>query len=263
MDNLITLANGDVTAPDKLRHYFDTVFASEDSGEEFPVNLEHIWRIGYTRKDNAVAALRKSFLEGVDFASFLRIKEREIGGTTEEVFMLTTSCAEYFAVRANREVFDVYVNCRKAVKNIIRGTLPDFSDPVAGARAWADAKEAELKALAQANHAAAELQQARPKIEFAEAVATAANTLSMGEAAKWLKIKGMGRNLLCERLRNDGIFSRKNEPKQQYLDAGYFEVKAQTFAAGSKEQRVGCTPRVTSKGVEWLQKRLKKPVENI
>ena len=259
----ITLADGRIAQSAKLREYFDGIFRAEESGEAFPMDLAHVWPIGYSRNDNAVAALRKSFLEGVDFVSVLNIKEREIGGTTEEVYHLTTSCAEYFAVRANREVFDVYRQCRQAVKNILRGAMPDFSDPVAGARAWADAKEAELKALAVANESAARLELARPKIEFAEAVALAANTLSMGEAAKWLKIKGMGRNILCERLRADGIFSKKNEPKQQYLAAGYFEVKAQTFAAGAKEQRVGCTPRVTPKGIQWLQKRLKQQPENI
>lgn len=260
---LITLADGRVTQSAKLREYFDGIFRAEESGEEFPVELAHVWPIGYSRKDNAVAALRKSFVEGVDYVSVLNVKEREIGAVIEEVFTLSVSCAEYFAVRANREVFEVYRQCRQAVKNILRGSLPDFTDPVASARAWADAEEGKRKALAAANASAAQLEQARPKIEFADAVALAANTLSMGEAAKWLKIKGMGRNILCERLRADGIFGKKNEPMQQYLTAGYFEVKAQTFAAGTKEQRVGCTPRVTSKGIQWLQKRLKKQSENI
>ena len=67
METLITLANGDVTAPDKLRHYFDTVFAAEDGGEEFAVNLEHIWRVGYSRKDVAVRALVTQFSEGIDW----------------------------------------------------------------------------------------------------------------------------------------------------------------------------------------------------
>lgn len=263
MESLITLANGDMTAPDKLRHYFDTVFAAEDGGEEFAVNLEHIWRVGYSRKDVAVRALITQFTEGIDFEVSRTIAVNPEGGRPAEVYRLTTSCAEFLAVRSNRDVFEVYRNCRKAIKNILRGALPDFSDPVAAARAWADAEEGKRLALAQANESAARLELARPKIEFADAVALAANTLSMAEAAKWLKIKGMGRNLLCERLRTDGIFSKKNEPKQQYLTAGYFEVKAQTFAAGTKEQRVGCTPRVTTKGIQWLQKRLKKQSENI
>lgn len=259
----VTLANGRRALNYKLRDYFDGIFRAEESGEEFPVNLAHVYTIGYSRKDNALAALRKNFIEGTDFQVSLKVKENSEGGRPEEVYMLTTTCTEYFTVRANREVFEVYVNCRKAIKNIMRGALPDFSDPVAAARAWADAEEGKRLALAQANESAARLELARPKIEFAEAVALAANTLSMAEAAKWLKIKGMGRNLLCERLRTDGIFTKRNEPLQQYMSAGYFEVKAQTFAAGAKGQRVGCTPRVTTKGIEWLQKRLKKQPQNI
>ena len=49
-----------------MRHYFDTVFAAEDSGKKFAVNLEHVWRIGYATKEAAVKALtrQKHELEG-------------------------------------------------------------------------------------------------------------------------------------------------------------------------------------------------------
>ncbi|GAB2866298.1 phage antirepressor KilAC domain-containing protein [Hymenobacter ruber] len=264
MESLITLANGDVTAPDKLRHYFDTVFAAEDSGEEFPVTMSGgIWRIGYTRKDNAVAALRKTFVEGVDYQVSLKVQENPEGGRPEEEYSLTTSCAEYFAVRANREVFEVYVNCRKAIKNILRGNMPDFSDPVAAARAWADAEEGKRKALAEASVSAAQLEQARPKIEFAEAVAIAANSVPMSAAAKYLKLPGVGRNKLFRMLRADRILQANNEPYQSQIDAGHFEVEPQHYKAGEKGERIAGTTRVTGKGLQYLQKRYKKPVGNI
>ena len=263
MENLITLANGHPAKAEKLQRYFEGIFSAEDSGEQFPVELEFVWPIGYAAKEGAVKALRNKFIQGIDFQVSVHLAENSEGGRPAEQYRLTSSCAEYLAVRANREVFDVYRNCRKAVKNILRGNMPDFSDPVAAARAWADAEEGKRKALAEASVSAAQLEQARPKIEFAEAVALAANTLSMSEAAKWLKIKDFGRTKLCAYLRAEGIFSKKNEPKQHHIDEGRFDVKAQAFAAGSKEQRIGCTPRVTPKGIEWLQKRLKKQAENI
>lgn len=37
------------------------------SSEEFPINLDDIWPIGYSRKDPAVRTLRNEFLEGEDF----------------------------------------------------------------------------------------------------------------------------------------------------------------------------------------------------
>ncbi|NVO31196.1 phage antirepressor KilAC domain-containing protein [Hymenobacter lapidiphilus] len=253
----ITLANGDVTAPEKLRHYFEAVFAAEDSGEEFAVRLSSVWRIGYGRKADAVAALRKSFVEGVDFEVLRQLPENPTGGRPEEVYSLTTSCLEYFVVRANREVFDVYRNCRKAVKNLLRGSLPDFSDPVASARAWADAEESKQLALAQASQAVAQLERARPKIEFADAVAIAANSVPMGAAAKHLKLPGIGRNKLFRMLRADKVLQANNEPYQHHVDAGLFEVQTQHYKAGEKGQRIVGTTRVTGKGLQWLTKRYK------
>jgi anti-repressor protein len=262
-DLQITLANGSVTAPEKLRHYFDTVFAAEDSGQEYPVNLSDVWRIGYAAKAGAVKALQKGFVEGVDFEVFSQMDENPLGGRPEEVYKLTTSCAEYLAVRSNREVFDVYRNCRRAVKNILRGTLPDFSDPIAAARAWADAEEGKKLALARANESAAKLELARPKIEFADAVAVAANSVPMSTAAKYLKLPGIGRNKLFRMLRADKILRANNEPYQQHVDAGYFEVEPQHYKAGEKGERITGTTRVTGRGLAWLQKKYKQPAENI
>lgn len=256
----ITLADGRITQYDKLREYFAGIFEAEKSGEEYPVELAHVWPIGYTRKDNAVAALRKNFVEGVDYVSFLQIKEREVGATTEEVFALTVSCAEYFAVRANRDVFEVYRQCRQAVRNLLQGSLPDFSDPAAAAEAWAAEYRGKQLALAQAAEAGRQLAAAQPKIEFADAVALAANTVPMSQAAKVLKLPGVGRNKLFAMLRADKVLKSNNEPYQQHIDAGYFELQANPYQAGvngAKGQRLGVTTRVTGRGIEWLQKRYK------
>lgn len=257
MEALITLANGTAATRQKMADYFDMVFAAEETGDEFPVSLEHVWRIGYASKGAAVKALRKNYEEGVDFTSFVQVVKREVGGSAEEVFALSVSCLEHFAVRGNREVFEVYRNCRKAIKNIIRGTLPDFSDPVAAARAWADAEEGKRLALAAANESAAKLELARPKIEFAEAVAVAANSVPMSAAAKYLKIPGIGRNKLFRMLRADKVLQANNEPYQSQIDAGHFEVEPQHYKAGEKGERLVGTTRVTGKGLQYLSKKYK------
>lgn len=58
--------------------------------------------------------------------------------------------------------------------------LPNFNDPVASARAWADAMEAKQKALL-------ELKEAQPKIEFAEAIQASNESISVSTFAKILK----------------------------------------------------------------------------
>lgn len=92
----IALANGSVTQASKLRVYFDRVFQAEESGEEFPVQLAHIWPIGYSRKDNAVAALRKNFVQGTDYVSVHSIVEREIGATSKTEYKLSKEAAIRF-----------------------------------------------------------------------------------------------------------------------------------------------------------------------
>ena len=207
----ISLANGSVTPPDKLRAYFERVIAAEQSGQEFPVSLDDVWRIGYAAKAGAVKAVRKNFVKSVDYQSFIQLDERDVGATSVEIFHLSVSCLEFLAVRSNRDVFEVYRSCRKVLVKVMQGALPDFSDPVIGARAWADAEEGRRTALALATAAATQLEIARPKVAFFDAVAAATNCIPMAAAAAVLKLAGIGRNKLFRMLRADGILKRDND----------------------------------------------------
>jgi phage antirepressor YoqD-like protein len=257
----IILADGRITYSDKLHEYFISIFRAEDSGEEFPVELSHVWPIGYSRKDNAVAALRKNFVQGVDYVSLLNIKEREVGTTTEEIFSLSVSCAEWFAVRVNREVFEIYRACRQVVRRVI-ALLPDFTNPVAAARAWADEREAKELAEATVKAAQEQLAIAAPKIAFTNSVDASTNAIPFADAANWLKIPALqGRNKLVKRLKKDKILLPNRRPYQQYINSGYFELKPQTYKVGKKEEkgtrgeRITNSTRVTPKGLRWLAER--------
>ena len=65
-----------MTHPDKLRAYFERVITAEQSGQEFAVSLDDVWRIGYAAKAGTVKALRKKFVKGVDYQSFIQLDER-------------------------------------------------------------------------------------------------------------------------------------------------------------------------------------------
>ena len=79
-------------------------------------------------------------------------------------------------------------------------------------------KEERLKQLEEKN---AKLQ---PKADFAETAFKAEGKVDIGQAAKILNL-GFGRNTLFGKLRDAGIFFKdRNEPKQKYIDAGYFEM---------------------------------------
>lgn len=70
----------------------------------------------------------------------------------------------------------------------------------------------------------AKITKLQPKVDFAEAAFKAEGKVDIGQAAKILNL-GFGRNTLFGKLRDAGIFFKdRNEPKQKYIDAGYFEM---------------------------------------
>ena len=64
----------------------------------------------------------------------------------------------------------------------------------------------------------------QPKAEFADAAFKADGKVDIGQAAKILGLP-FGRNTLFKKLKEKGVFfGSRNEPKQRYIDAGYFEL---------------------------------------
>lgn len=62
----------------------------------------------------------------------------------------------------------------------------------------------------------------QPKADFADTAFKADGCVDIGQAAKILKLP-FGRNKLFEKLREKGVFfASKNEPKQRFVQAGYF-----------------------------------------
>lgn len=64
----------------------------------------------------------------------------------------------------------------------------------------------------------------QPKADFADAAFRADGKVDIGQAAKILRLP-FGRNTLFRKLKEKGVFfTNRNEPKQRYIDAGYFEL---------------------------------------
>lgn len=81
--------------------------------------------------------------------------------------------------------------------------------------------EKQQKQIEQKDKAIIKLQ---PKADFAETAFKAEGKVDIGQAAKILNL-GFGRNTLFKKLREaDVFFKDRNEPKQKYIDAGYFEM---------------------------------------
>lgn len=104
----------------------------------------------------------------------------------------------------------------------------------------------EKKQLEQQN---AKLQ---PKADFADAAFATDDKVDIGMSAKILKL-GFGRNTLFDKLRKAGIFfANRNEPKQRFIDAGYFEMKEKFIERTNHPGFVVTKVLVTQKGLAYL-----------
>jgi anti-repressor protein len=99
----------------------------------------------------------------------------------------------------------------------------------------------------------AELEAARPKVEFHDAVAAADGGQPVNEVAKVL---GLGERRLREFLRQQHIFMQHSPlPTQEYVDRGHFIVIERTFDNGEIKKNYA-KALVTGSGLQFLQRKL-------
>ena len=105
--NILTASNCTTAV---IRNYFQYILLLSKSGEQFPVNLNDVFFLAHTRKDNAVRALTSDdlFIQGVDYQIVLKNEENSKRGRKEEMYMMTIPCLEFFIARKVRPVFEVY-----------------------------------------------------------------------------------------------------------------------------------------------------------
>ena len=99
------------------------------------------------------------------------------------------------------------------------------------------------------------LEEAKPKVLFANAVTESDGTILIGDLAKFIKQNGrdMGQKRLFEQLRNDGFLIKQkcssyNMPTQRAMDMGLFKVKESSIVQPDGVVRLTRTVKVTGKG---------------
>ena len=115
-------------------------------------------------------------------------------------------------------------------------------------RALANEYEAKQKALA-------ENAIMKPKADFYDTVVSTESLLSMGDTAKLINKKGVGRNNLYKILKARKILMADNIPYQQYIERGYFKVVENYYMAGDNKV-ITKTTYVKQKGVDYVRKLL-------
>lgn len=124
-------------------------------------------------------------------------------------------------------------------------------------------QELMAKALIEAQSVLAakdkQIEAMKPKVVFADAVATSHTSILVGELAKILKQNGieMGQKRLFAWLRVKGYLIKRqgtdyNMPTQKAMDLGLFEIKEGSYVNGSGVNITTKTPKVTGKGQQYF-----------
>lgn len=142
--------------------------------------------------------------------------------------------------------------------DVIEKTL---SDPDYLIRLATNLKEEKAKrALAEA-----QIEKDKPKVLFADTVSASNKSCLVGELAKLISQeairrgeinKKIGQNNLFAWMRSNGYLcksgERKNQPLQQYVEQGLFELKKGTYVDGNGVNVLTTTTKVTGKGIIYF-----------
>ena len=113
----------------------------------------------------------------------------------------------------------------------------------------------------RADQAEAIIEEQKHKVVFADAVTGSINSILVRELAKAISDPDsngfiIGQNKLFQWLRDQKFLNKKNEPYQNYVEQGLFEVIERTVGA-SNQTFTTFTTKVTGKGQTYFAKKLR------
>ncbi len=192
-----------------------------------------------------VEILNKSYLElgllKIEPSSYINSQNRkmpEFKLTKMQTFDLMTGYDAKLRIRVNRRWEELEMN------------QIDFTDPntvLHLVQNWANEekkrKEAEYK-----------IKQLQPKADLMNRVLDTGKNIDIGQAAKILDLP-FGRNTLFTKLREKGIFFKnRNEPKQEYVNRGYFLLKEKLIEPENHDSFTVIKILVSQIGLEFIGK---------
>ncbi len=247
----ITVANMNVEI---VEYNNERVLTTEQVSEGFECEPSQVQQNYANNKERFEEGIHYFKLTGQNLKDFkASIGDSKISSTLKftSVLMLWTKrgVARHSKMLGTDRAWDMFDALEENYFNPKQPALPDFTNPVIAARAWADAVE--QKQLAEAK-----VEELTPKAEFYDTVADSESLLSMADTCKILDM-GIGRNRLFALLRDKGILKKDNTPYQKYVDAGYFKEVEGHYRAGDNVV-ITKTTYVKQKGVDYIRKILNK-----
>lgn len=175
------------------------------------------------------------------------------------IFQSRKSEAEKFADWVTSEVLPSIRNHGAYMSSeVIEKTL---SDPDYLIRLATNLKEEKAKrALAEA-----QIERDKPKVLFADTVSSSNKSCLVGELAKLISQEAIRRGEINKKIGQNNLFAwmrssgylcksgeRKNQPLQQYVEQGLFELKKGTYVDANGVNVLTTTTKVTGKGIIYF-----------
>lgn len=95
--------------PEQIKLYFGEILHLTKSGREFPIDLDNVWALAYTRKSSAVRTLQSDFIQNVDYQTLhQKVQGGKHNTSINTKYMLSVAAFEYFIAKKVQPVFEVY-----------------------------------------------------------------------------------------------------------------------------------------------------------
>lgn len=223
-------------------------------GKDYFVGKDIALALGYSNPRDAISRHCKGVVKHDSFKESGQL----IALITEgDMYRLITHSKLPTAEKFEKWVFDeVIPSIRKHGMYATETTIDNIlNDPDFGIRLLTELKEekAKRKAVEEEN------KNNKPKVIFADAVATSQTSILVGELAKILKQNDIeiGEKRLFKWLRDNGYLIKRNGsdynmPTQKSVDLGVIEIKERAINNPDGSVRVTKTPKVTGKGQQYF-----------
>ncbi|KAF1051294.1 MAG: hypothetical protein GAK34_01570 [Delftia tsuruhatensis] len=211
------------------------------SAAALTMSSEEIASLVESRHDNVKTSIERLGVRGVIQLPALQEVRNHLGQTVS-VYQLCKRDSYVVVAQLSPEFTARLVDRWQELEAQAAPALPDFSNPVAAARAWADAKESELRT-------AEALALAAPKAEYVDRYVAANGAKGFRQVAKLL---GANEHEFRAWLQDEKIMYRLGgewTAHQCHIDAGRFVVK--TGVAHVNDHAFNAT-KFTPKGVNWV-----------
>jgi len=193
---------------------------------------------------NLLVIIRDEFEDEINELKIQPVAYKDKKGESRPMFTLTISQAKQVLVRESKFVRKAIINHLEILEERLK--KPQLPQNYIGAL------EAYLVSLKEKEKLQKQLTIQSAKIDFIDRVLDTEEKIDIGQCAKILELP-FGRNTLFKELRERGIFFKsKNEPKQAYVEKGYFQLKEKWIDRNENDSFMVLKVLVTQRGLGFL-----------